>query len=89
MGFVANMVSLVLYFQLQMYFEVSAAANTVTNLMGSTYLLSIFGGFISDTYINRFKTCLIFGVFELAVCFFEKLLAFLIQFFIFYYLIDD
>ncbi|XP_027161400.1 protein NRT1/ PTR FAMILY 4.5-like isoform X1 [Coffea eugenioides] len=66
MGFVANMVSFVLYFQLQMYFKVSAAANTVTNLMGSTYLLSIFGGFISDTYINRFKTCLIFGVFELA-----------------------
>ncbi|KAL3538368.1 hypothetical protein ACH5RR_001734 [Cinchona calisaya] len=46
--------------------EVSAAANTITNLMGSTFLLSIFGGFISDTYINRFKTCLIFGIFELA-----------------------
>ncbi|KAL3515842.1 hypothetical protein ACH5RR_022744 [Cinchona calisaya] len=66
MGFVANMVSMVLYFQLQMQFDVSAAANTVTNLMGSTFLLSIFGGFISDTYINRFKTCLIFGAFELA-----------------------
>lgn len=69
MGFVANMVSLVLYFQLQMHFQVTAAANTVTNLMGSTFLLSVFGGFISDTYINRIKTCLLFGTIEVAVFF--------------------
>ncbi|XP_051146697.1 protein NRT1/ PTR FAMILY 4.5-like [Andrographis paniculata] len=65
MGFVANMVSLVLYFSYIMYFDLSAAANTLTNLMGSTFLLSIVGGFISDTYISRFATCLIFGVIEL------------------------
>ncbi|KAI3445495.1 hypothetical protein Pfo_002160 [Paulownia fortunei] len=64
MGFVANMVSLVLYFSYKMYFDLSNAANTLTNLMGSTFLLSIVGGFISDTYINRFQTCLIFGTLE-------------------------
>ncbi|KAL0364904.1 UNVERIFIED_CONTAM: protein NRT1/ PTR FAMILY 4.6 [Sesamum angustifolium] len=66
MGFVANMVSLVLYFSYKMFFDLSNAANTLTNLMGSTFLLSIVGGFISDTYINRFHTCLIFGTIEVS-----------------------
>lgn len=69
MGFVANMVSLVLYFSYKMYFDLSNAANTLTNLMGSTFLLSVIGGFISDTYTNRFHTCLIFGTLEVAVRF--------------------
>ncbi|KAI3448420.1 hypothetical protein Pfo_005085 [Paulownia fortunei] len=64
MGLVANMVSLVLYFSYKMYFDLSTAANTLTNLMGSTYLLSIVGGFISDNYINRFQCCVIFGTLE-------------------------
>ncbi|KAK6121258.1 hypothetical protein DH2020_045032 [Rehmannia glutinosa] len=64
MGLVANMVSLVLYFSYKMYFDLSTSANTLTNLMGSTYLLSVVGGFISDNYINRFNCCLIFGTLE-------------------------
>ncbi|KAL3843597.1 hypothetical protein ACJIZ3_001000 [Penstemon smallii] len=64
MGFVANMVSLVLYFGYKMYFDLPSAANTLTNLMGSTFLLTVVGGFISDTYFNRFQTCLIFGTLE-------------------------
>ncbi|KAL0412848.1 UNVERIFIED_CONTAM: protein NRT1/ PTR FAMILY 4.6 [Sesamum radiatum] len=67
MGFVANMVSLVLFFSYKMYFDLSNAANTLTNLMGSTFLLTIVGGFISDTFINRFQTCVIFGTFEVLV----------------------
>ncbi|PIN00624.1 H+/oligopeptide symporter [Handroanthus impetiginosus] len=66
MGLVANMVSLVLYFSYKMYFDLSSAANTLTNLMGSTFLLSIIGGFISDTFINRFLTCVIFGTLEVS-----------------------
>ncbi|XP_057493517.1 protein NRT1/ PTR FAMILY 4.5-like [Actinidia eriantha] len=65
MGFVANMVSLVLYFYLQMHFDLSASANTLTNLMGSTFLLSLIGAFISDTYTNRFNTSLFFGILEI------------------------
>ncbi|CAL0308527.1 unnamed protein product [Lupinus luteus] len=64
MGFVANMVSLVLYFYGVMHFDLSSSANTLTNFMGSTFLLSLVGGFISDTYFNRFITCLIFGSVE-------------------------
>ncbi|KAF1869750.1 hypothetical protein Lal_00017326 [Lupinus albus] len=64
MGFVANMVSMVLYFYGVMHFDLSSSANTLTNFMGSTFLLSLLGGFISDTYLNRFITCLIFGSLE-------------------------
>ncbi|KAL9174951.1 hypothetical protein ABFS82_02G084300 [Erythranthe guttata] len=64
MGLIANMVSLVLYFLHKLYFHLPEAVNTLTNLMGSTFLLSVVGGFISDTYINRFDTCLIFGTIE-------------------------
>lgn len=68
MGFVANMVSLVLYFGFKMYLDFSTAANTLTNFMGSTFLLTVVGGFISDTYINRFHTALIFGTIYTTVC---------------------
>ncbi|GER43584.1 major facilitator superfamily protein [Striga asiatica] len=64
MGVVANMVSLVLYFSYKMYFDLSTSANTLTNLLGSTYLLSVVGGFISDIYISRFKCCVIFASVE-------------------------
>ncbi|KAM7273275.1 hypothetical protein ACFE04_027939 [Oxalis oulophora] len=62
MGFVANMCSLVLFFM--SYFDPACAANTLTNFMGATFLLSIVGAFISDTYLNRFTTCMIFGALE-------------------------
>ncbi|XP_027338351.1 protein NRT1/ PTR FAMILY 4.5-like [Abrus precatorius] len=64
MGFVANMVSLVLYFYGVMHFDLSSSANTLTNFMGSTFLLSLLGGFISDTYFSRLTTCLLFGSLE-------------------------
>ena len=66
-GFVANMVSMVLYLSFKMHFDLSGSANTVTNLLGSTYLLSVIGGFISDTYLNRFNTIVIFGTAEILV----------------------
>ncbi|EXB57561.1 Nitrate transporter 1.2 [Morus notabilis] len=65
MGFVANMVSFVVYFMSIMFFKYHTAANTLTNFMGTTFLLSLLGGFISDTYLSRFTTCLIFGSLEI------------------------
>ncbi|KAI4364631.1 hypothetical protein MLD38_020695 [Melastoma candidum] len=65
MGFVANMSTLVLYFLLVMHFDVSTASNTLTNLLGSCFLLSLLGGFISDTYLSRLTTSLIFGAIEI------------------------
>nr|POF19209.1 isoform 2 of protein nrt1/ ptr family 4.5 [Quercus suber] len=64
MGFVANMVSLVLYFSAVMLLDIPTAANTLTNFMGSTYLLSLIGAYISDTYLSRLSTALFFGVLE-------------------------
>ncbi|KAL8527599.1 hypothetical protein ACS0TY_005453 [Phlomoides rotata] len=63
-GFVATSFVYVLYFTHKLYFDLAGSANTLTNLMGSTFLLTVVGGFISDTYINRFQTCLIFGSLE-------------------------
>ncbi|XP_057732674.1 protein NRT1/ PTR FAMILY 4.5-like [Arachis stenosperma] len=64
MGLVANMVSMVLYFYGVMHFDLSSSANTLTNFLGSTFLLSLVGAFISDTYLNRLTTCLLFGSLE-------------------------
>ena len=67
MGFIANMVSMVLYFFWVMHFDLSTASNTLTNFMGATFLLSIVGAFISDTFLNRFHTVLLFGALEILV----------------------
>ncbi|KAG9460008.1 hypothetical protein H6P81_004516 [Aristolochia fimbriata] len=58
------MASMVLYFMGVMFFDLSGAATTLTNFLGSAFLLSIVGGFISDTYMTRLNTALIFGVVE-------------------------
>ncbi|XP_027081036.1 protein NRT1/ PTR FAMILY 4.5-like [Coffea eugenioides] len=63
-GFVANMSSLVLYFHLVMQFDLSTSANTLTIFLGSTFLLTILGGLISDTYLNRLYTCVLFSILE-------------------------
>ncbi|CAJ1940649.1 unnamed protein product [Sphenostylis stenocarpa] len=64
-GFVANMVSLVLYFMTVMHFDYSGSATTTTNLLGTAFLLTIVGGFVSDTYMNRLNTCILFGIIQL------------------------
>ena len=66
-AFIVCIVTMFLYFMRVMYFDLAGAANTMTNFMGSSFLLSLVGGFISDTYINRFYTCLIFGCVEVLV----------------------
>lgn len=66
-GFVANMVSLVLYFMFVIHFDISGSATTTTNYLGTAFLLTIVGGFISDAYMNRLNTTLLFGVTELLV----------------------
>ncbi|KAL8545022.1 hypothetical protein ACS0TY_005286 [Phlomoides rotata] len=57
------MSSMVLYFHI--FFNISTSANILTNFLGSTFLLTIVGGFISDTYLSRLHTCLIFGFLEI------------------------
>ncbi|GJT58807.1 NRT1/ PTR family 4.5-like protein, partial [Tanacetum coccineum] len=64
MGFVSIVLIMFLYFMRDLSFNIPGAANTVTNFMGSTCLLSIVGAFISDTYMSRFLTVLTFGIVE-------------------------
>ncbi|GMI92323.1 NRT1/ PTR family 4.5 [Hibiscus trionum] len=63
-GFVANMVSMVLYFHFLLKLDIPTSSNTLTNFLGSVCLLSLLGGFVSDTYLNRLYTILIFGSLE-------------------------
>ncbi|KAF8405125.1 hypothetical protein HHK36_010023 [Tetracentron sinense] len=65
MAFIANAASLVTYFFGYMNFNITKSATTLTNFMGTSFILALFGGFISDTYLSRFKTCVIFGCVEL------------------------
>ncbi|KAM0951277.1 putative proton-dependent oligopeptide transporter family, MFS transporter superfamily [Dioscorea sansibarensis] len=65
LGFIANMVSLVMYFMIVLHFDLSGSSNTLTNFMGSTFMVTVLGGFISDTYLTRLNTVLLFGVFEI------------------------
>ncbi|KAL3514567.1 hypothetical protein ACH5RR_027284 [Cinchona calisaya] len=64
MAFISNAVSLVTYFYGYMNFNLTKSATTLTNFMGTAFLLSLFGGFISDTYLSRFKTSILFGCIE-------------------------
>ncbi|KAL8254979.1 hypothetical protein R6Q59_033200 [Mikania micrantha] len=65
MGFISNVLIMFTYFMSDLSFNIPGAANTVTNFMGSTFILSIIGAFVSDTFISRFHTILIFGVVEI------------------------
>ncbi|OMO74869.1 Proton-dependent oligopeptide transporter family [Corchorus olitorius] len=65
MAFIANAVSLVTYLMGSMNFGLTKSANTVTNFMGTSFILALFGGVIADTCFTRFTTGLLFGCFEL------------------------
>ncbi|KAF8398036.1 hypothetical protein HHK36_016962 [Tetracentron sinense] len=57
-------VNLVTYFYFNMHYDLSDSAGMVTNYMGTSFLLSLVGAFISDAYITRSNTILIFGFIE-------------------------
>lgn len=59
--------NLITYVLNEMHFSLSKSANTVTNFVGTVFLLSLLGGFLSDSYLGSFWTMLIFGFVELSV----------------------
>ncbi|CAN6722133.1 unnamed protein product [Malus baccata var. baccata] len=65
MAFIANAMSLVTYFYGYMNLSLTKSATTLTNFMGTAFILTLLGGFISDTYWSRFKTCVVFICIEL------------------------
>ncbi|XP_059294673.1 protein NRT1/ PTR FAMILY 4.5-like [Lycium ferocissimum] len=64
-GFVANMMSFVVYFATVMHFDLAGAATNTTNFLGTAFLVTIIGGFISDAYMTRLNTTLLFGIIQL------------------------
>nr|TKW08280.1 hypothetical protein SEVIR_6G019400v2 [Setaria viridis] len=50
----------------ELHFPLSEAANVVTNFVGTVFILSPLGGFLSDSYAGCFWTLLAFGAVELA-----------------------
>lgn len=59
--------NLITYVFSEMHFPLSKSANIVTNFIGTVFLLSLLGGFLSDSYLGSFCTMLIFGFVELTV----------------------
>ncbi|KAK9122997.1 hypothetical protein Sjap_012599 [Stephania japonica] len=64
MAYLGTSVNLVTYFYLYMHYDLSRSADMVTNFMGASFLLSLVGAFISDAYLSRLKTLLVFGSIE-------------------------
>uniref|UniRef100_A0ACD6A2L3 Uncharacterized protein n=2 Tax=Avena sativa TaxID=4498 RepID=A0ACD6A2L3_AVESA len=58
--------NLITYVFNEMHFPLSKSANIVTNFIGTVFLLSLLGGFLSDSYLGSFWTMLIFGFVELS-----------------------
>ncbi|KAL3641521.1 hypothetical protein CASFOL_016489 [Castilleja foliolosa] len=58
--------NLITYALNDMHFSLSKSANTVTNFVGTVFLLSLLGGFLSDSFLGTFSTMLIFGFIELS-----------------------
>ncbi|KAF0928664.1 hypothetical protein E2562_006097 [Oryza meyeriana var. granulata] len=54
-------VNLVPYMTGTMHLGNAAAANTVTNFIGTSFMLCLLGGFIADTYLGRYLTIAIFA----------------------------
>lgn len=60
-------VNLVTYLMGVMHLPSSTAANTVTDFMGTSFLLCLLGGFLADSFLGRFKTIGIFAAIQTLV----------------------
>ncbi|KQJ97753.1 protein NRT1/ PTR FAMILY 6.3 [Brachypodium distachyon] len=54
-------VNLVPYMTSTMHLGSAAAANTVTNFIGTSFMLCLLGGFVADTYLGRYLTIAVFS----------------------------
>ncbi|KAL9270719.1 NRT1/ PTR FAMILY 4.6-like protein [Drosera capensis] len=55
LAYLANASNLVLYLLDYMHFSPSRSSNTVTNFMGTAFLLALVGGFLSDAFFTTFQ----------------------------------
>lgn len=66
MGIAAVGNNLITYVINEMHFPLSKAANIVTNFVGTIFVFSLLGGYLSDAFLGSFWTILIFGFVELS-----------------------
>ncbi|KAF0932799.1 hypothetical protein E2562_012134 [Oryza meyeriana var. granulata] len=59
-------VNLVTYLTATMHLGSAASANTVTNFLGTSFMLCLLGGFLADTYLGRYLTIAIFTAVQAA-----------------------
>ncbi|KAG8383120.1 hypothetical protein BUALT_Bualt05G0151700 [Buddleja alternifolia] len=64
LAYLANASNLVLYLEQYMHFSPSESANSVTNFMGTAFLLALLGGFLSDAFFTTYIIYLISAVIE-------------------------
>lgn len=69
LAYLANASNLVLYMSEYMHFSPSKSANSVTNFMGTAFLLALLGGFLSDAFVTTYYIYLISALIEFLVCF--------------------
>ncbi|XP_057813312.2 protein NRT1/ PTR FAMILY 4.5 [Cryptomeria japonica] len=65
-AFFAMIVNLVTYFNEIMHLEIAKSATTLTSFVGTTFLMALLGGLISDSYIDRYKMSFASACVELA-----------------------
>ncbi|KAG8663240.1 hypothetical protein MANES_01G190700v8 [Manihot esculenta] len=59
LAFLANASNLVMYLSEYMHLSPSVSANNVTNFMGTSFLLALLGGFLSDAFFTTYTIYLI------------------------------
>ncbi|XP_068650058.1 protein NRT1/ PTR FAMILY 4.6-like [Aristolochia californica] len=59
LAFLANASNLVTYLSKFMHFSPAISATTVTNFMGTAFLLALLGGFVSDAFLTSYHMYLI------------------------------
>ncbi|XP_057777100.1 protein NRT1/ PTR FAMILY 4.6-like [Salvia miltiorrhiza] len=64
LAYLANASNLVLYLSQYMHFSPSQAANSVTNFMGTAFLLALLGGFLSDAFFTTYLIYIISAMTE-------------------------
>uniref|UniRef100_A0A0D9WPJ4 Major facilitator superfamily (MFS) profile domain-containing protein n=1 Tax=Leersia perrieri TaxID=77586 RepID=A0A0D9WPJ4_9ORYZ len=55
-------VDLVVFHRQVLHQENAEAANKVSEWMGTVYIFSLFGAFLSDSYMGRYLTCVVFQI---------------------------
>lgn len=67
LAFLANASNLVTYLMKSMHYSPAQSATTVTNFMGTAFLLGLFGGFLSDAVCTTYAVYLISAFVEFMV----------------------